>query len=604
MQTTLHNEVENNVTTSFVRDGIEWVVSSHDGKEYPKNFRDYERLNRFEKIKFQADNPKKFKSFKDRDSATNRYLRNPTLRRANMRVPMPTEAKEEWKKCRDSVEYFAENYATLIHIDYGTVRVKLRDYQRDLIRHIEKHRLTINTLTRQVGKSVVVAGIVIAHYAIFNESKRIGIIAHEKKLAADNLAKAKLIIQNLPEFLQPGIVRWNMNSVELENGCIIEAYAAEADSVRGQSFALLYLDEVAFIDSKNWKEMWKAIHPVISSGRESKIIMTSTPNGPNHYGELWKNAIKGVSKFKPFKTIWNCVKERLYNDEGIFDDGDEWKNAQIADSSKDDFSQEHEGEFNGTQGTLIDGFKLIKMYERADDPILVDRGMNVKVYHNPEPNHTYIMTVDVAEGRGMDASSFSIIDVTHQPYTQVAMFNNNKVSPLLLPAILYKWATKYNEAFVLIELNVNGLMVASDLQMDIEYENIIPLNGPTEIDIGIKTTKRTKAIGCSTLKDLVEKDVLNIQCKDTLTQLMKFIQKGKSWAAENDDDHDDIVMTLVIFAYLTTTTLFEDFVDADASVKAQMFQREIDELLEDSKLFGFLDDGLEDLTEQVNGFSF
>ena len=603
MSTMIETQLEESLTTTFIENGIEWVISKHDGKKYPKHFHDYERLNRFEKIKFQSSDPMDFTRFKDRDSTTNRYLRNPTLRRANARVLLPKEAKREWKKCRDSIEYFAENYATLIHIDYGAVRVKLRDYQRELIRHIEKHRLTINTLTRQVGKSVVVAGIIIAHYAIFNESKRIGIIAHEKKLAADNLAKAKLIIQNLPEFLQPGVVRWNMGSVELENGCIIEAYAAEADSVRGQSFALLYLDEVAFIDSKNWKEMWKAIYPVISSGRESKIIMTSTPNGPNHYGDLWKNAIKGVSKFKPFKTIWNCVKERLYTDDGVFDDGEEWKQSQIADSSIDDFKQEHEGEFNGTQGTLIDGFKLIKMYERADDPIHHDRNNGVKVYDKPKEGNTYIMTVDVAEGRNMDYSSFSIIDVTQKPFKQVVVFNNNRVSPIVLPAILFKWATKYNEAFVLVELNANGLMVATDLQMDLEYENIIPLNGNSDIDIGIKTTKRTKAIGCSTLKDLVEQDVLNIVCKDTLNQLMKFVQKGNSWANENDSDHDDIVMTLVIFGYLSTTQIFSDFIEADVSVKREMFSQEIAELIEESKVFGFLDDGLVDLNKP-SGFAF
>lgn len=586
---------------------VQTKISEHDGKPYPIYYSDYERLNRFEKIRFQTKDPLKFRNFKDRDNIKNRYLRNPFLRRANARVAYTQEARDEWIKCRDSIEYFAEHYCTLIHIDFGTVRVKLRDYQRDLVRHVEKHRLTINTLSRQVGKSVVVAGIIVAHYAIFNEAKRIGIIAHSKKLSADNLSKAKLIIQNLPEFLQPGIVRWNMNSVELENGCIIEAYAAEADSVRGQAFAMLYIDEVAFIDEKEWKEMWRAIQPVISSGRESKIIMTSTPNGPNHYGELWKNAVAEVGKFKPFKVTWECVKERLYNEAGDFDDGAEWKAAQIADSSVDDFNQEHCCQFLGTSGTLIDGFKLNKMLERAQEPIFYDSAQRVRVYEDPKEDRFYVMTVDVAEGRGQDYSAFSIFDVTEKPFKQVAVLNDNRVSPLLLPAILYNWATKYNQAFVLVELNVNGLMVASDLLMDLEYENVIPLNGDTDIDIGIKTDKRTKAIGCTTLKDIVEKDFLEIVCKDTIKQLMKFAQKGKSWAAASDDDNDDIVMTLVIFAYLSITPMFEDLLETELQFKHTVFRKEIDDLLDDENaIFGFLDDGIqteEDLKEHY-GISF
>lgn len=593
--------------TEDILSGIETKISQYDDRPYPVYYSDYERINRFEKIRFQARDPLKFKNFKDRDNFNNRYLRNPFLRRANSKVAYTDEAREEWKKCRDSIEYFAEKYCTLIHIDFGTVRVKLRKYQKDLVRHVENNRLTINTLSRQVGKSVVVAGIIVAHYCIFNESKRIGIIAHTKKLSADNLAKAKLIIQNLPEFLQPGVVRWNMNSIELENGCIVEAYAAEADSVRGQSFAMLYIDEVAFISEKEWKEMWKAIQPVISSGRESKIIMTSTPNGPNHYGDLWRNAIAKVSKFKPFKVTWESVKERLYNDEGIFDDGAEWKAAQIADSSVDDFEQEHNGAFLGTSGTLIDGFKLNRMLERAREPIHYDSAQRVSVFEEPQEDHFYIMTVDVAEGRGQDYSSFSIIDVTEKPFKQVAVLNDNKVSPLLLPAILYSWATKYNQAWVLIELNINGLMVASDLAMHLEYENVIPLNGDTDIDIGIKTDKRTKAVGCTTLKDLVERDILDVTSQPVIKQLMKFTQKGKSWAAENDDDHDDMVMTLVIFAYLTTQPMFTDLLEAETEFKHSVFRKEIDELLNDELgLLAFLDDGIEDQTEfnDSTGFSF
>lgn len=586
--------------------GIKTEISQYDDKSYPVYYSDYERINRFEKIKFQSRDPLKFANFKDRDNFNNRYLRNPFLRRANSKVAYTAEAREEWKKCRDSIEYFAEKYCTLIHIDFGTVRVKLRDYQKELVRHIESHRLTINTLSRQVGKSVVVAGIIVAHYCIFNESKRIGIIAHTKKLSADNLSKAKLIIQNLPEFLQPGIVRWNMNSIELENGCIVEAYAAEADSVRGQAFAMLYIDEVAFINEKEWKEMWKAIQPVISSGRESKIIMTSTPNGPNHYGDLWRNAIAKVSKFKPFKVTWESVKERLYNDSGVFDDGDEWKAAQIADSSVDDFRQEHECQFLGTSGTLIDGFKLNKILERTEEPISYDHSQRVCVYEEPIEEHFYVMTVDVAEGRGQDYSAFSIIDVTEKPFKQVAVLNDNKVSPLLLPAILFNWATKYNQAWVLIELNQNGLMVASDLVMDLEYENIIPLNGDTDIDIGVKTDKRTKSIGCSTLKDIIERDILDIPSKPVVKQLMKFTQKGKSWAAENDDDHDDMVMTLVIFAYLTITPMFGDLLEAENQFKHSVFRKEIDDLLEDEMgIFAALDDGIQDQDQdQIFGFSF
>lgn len=325
----------------------------------------------------------------------------------------------------------------------------------------------------------------------------------------------------------------------------------------------------AFIE--NFTETWKAILPVVSSGRNSKILLTSTPNGMNHWYDLWQTAIKDPTKgFIPYNADWTSVKERLYNGADLFDDGYEWGLLQIESSSIENFRQEHMTIFVGASNTLINGFKLSKI--QAVD---VDSKDSVFYqFEEPEENRKYVFTVDVSEGRGQDYSTIQMIDVTEYPYKQVGVYRNNRISHLLLPSVIKRYAELYNEAYVYIELNSVGGTVAKTLYVDLEYENVIC---DSSIDLGMKQTKTTKQVGCSTLKDLIEKDKLLIRDKHTISELRTFVEHGKSWAAQKGF-HDDCVMGLVIFSYLTTQPRFYDYIDEDRNIGMDLFEEELDEL--------------------------
>lgn len=577
--------------------GTEWVMSNHDHKWYPSKFKDYLRINKIEKVTLQGKDKKKYATYKDRGNKRSRYMGIPNLKRAYIQTQWTTEMIEEWKKCRDDIVYFAQTYCAITHVDYGTIKVQLRDYQKDMLEIMHRDRLVACNLSRQLGKTTVVA-IFLAHFVCFNEGKAVGAMAHVRPMAMEVLARTKQCIELLPDFLQPGIVEWNKTSIELDNGCSISAYASSPDAVRGNAFAMIYVDECAFIT--NFIEAWLAIQPVISSGRRSKIIITTTPNGLNHFYDIWNQALAKKSGFTPYNATWTSVKERLYTDgdDGVFDDGYSWSSNTIGGSSKEAFMQEHNTEFMGTNGSLISGWKLAKMDWLACDP--QDGGL-FYAYKAPVAGNKYIAVLDPAEGRGQDYHALHIIDITGFPFEQVAVFHSNKTSHLILPDVLIRYLTMYNDAWIYIELNSTGHSVAKSLFSELDYENMIC---DSYNDLGMKQTKRSKAIGCSTLKDLIEKDKLIINNKETIAEFRTFAENGVTWKAE-EGFHDDLVMALVCFAWLTTQQKFTEFCENDdLRLANEVFAREREQLYDDFLCPVIVTSGDETISVGSHGISF
>lgn len=563
----LHLAHPSTLETKIDSNGIEWILSKHDDKWYPKKFSDYLKLNRPQKIRMQSTDPTNYKFFKDSDNIRTRYMRLKNLRRANIKTQYTPEMIAEWKRCRKDIVYFAETYCAITHIDYGTIKVQLRDYQKDMLKIMHENRMSAHKLSRQLGKTTAVA-IFLAHYVCFNKDKAVGILAHKGSMAVEVLERTKQAIELLPDFLQPGIVEWNKKSIVLENGSSIGAYASSPDAVRGNSFSFIYIDECAFI--QNWTDCFLAIQPVISSGRESKMIMTTTPNGLNHFYDIWQSAIDGKSGYIPYEAVWHSVKERLYNKADIFDDGYEWSSQAIAGSSLEQFLQEHNAEFFGSSGTLIRATTLSRL---SFIDVVNDNGFYQ--YEKPKEGRKYVATLDCSEGRGQDYHAMQIIDITEFPYKQVAVYHSNTTSHLILPDIVFKYLMMYNECPVYIELNSTGVSIAKSLAMDLEYDNIIC---DSFIDLGMKQSKRSKAMGCSALKDLIEKDKLIINHKGTIQELRTFSEKGVSWAAE-EGFHDDLVMSLVIFGWLTTQEKFAEYAGKDEMrIASEIFRKELDEM--------------------------
>jgi hypothetical protein len=502
------------------------------------------------------------------------YLGNPNVKRDGVQEEWTPKKLSEYKKCMKDPAYFCKKYVKVIHLDKGLVPFKLYPYQEKMFQHFEDNRFSIVLACRQSGKSISSVGYLL-WYALFHPEKTIAVLANKGATAREMLARVTLMLENLPFFLQPGCKALNKGSIEFSNNSRIIAAATSGSSIRGMSVNLLFLDEFAFVE--NAAEFYTSTYPVVSSGKDTKVIITSTANGiGNTYHKIWEGAVQGVNEYKPFRVDWWDVPGR----------DEEWKKQTIANTSQLQFDQEFGNTFFGTGNTLIEGQVLLDL--RAREPISVLEGGYLKVYEQPRIEHDYIMTVDVAQGRGQDYSTFTVFDVSVRPFKQVACYRNNKISPILYPNVIYKYATLYNEAYVVPESNDQGMLVCVGLYQDLEYENIHLESAVKANAIGIRMDKKVKRIGCSGIKDIIESGKLEIVDEDTIMEISTFVSKGTSFEA-SDGNHDDLMMNLVMFGYFINTQSFLD--QTNVNIKELIFEQRMKEIEDDVPPFGIIDDG-------------
>jgi|TARA_B110000908_G_scaffold46977_1_gene57295 hypothetical protein len=467
--------------------------------------------------------------------------------------------------------YFARTYLKVISLDKGLVPFTLYPYQEEMFSHFDDNRFSIVLACRQSGKSISSVGYLL-WFACFHPEKNIAILANKGATAREMLARVTLMLENLPFFLQPGCKALNKGSIEFSNNSKILAAATSGSSIRGLSINLLFLDEFAFVE--NDAQFYTSTYPVVSSGKDTKVIITSTANGiGNVYHKIWEGASQGTNEYKAFRVDWWDVPGRT----------EEWKRQTIANTSELQFDQEFGNSFHGRGNTLIDANCLLS--QSANDPI--SHGQNIKVYSNPIEGHDYIMTVDVCRGRGQDYSTFNIIDVSTIPFEQVCTFRDNNISPMLMPDVIYKWANGYNEAYVIIESNDQGAVVCNGLYYDLEYEHMFVESSIKANAIGATMTKRVKRIGCSTIKDLVEQQKLRIYDADTIIEMSTFVAIGNSYAAKAPN-HDDLMMNLVMFGWFTSTDVFSNL--TDINMKNMLYKERLAEIQDDMLPFGFTPD--------------
>lgn len=502
------------------------------------------------------------------------YLGNPNVKRDGVSEEWDAKKLREYKKCMKDPAYFCRKYVKVIHLDKGLVPFKLYPYQEKMFEHFNDNRFNIVLACRQSGKSISSVGYLL-WYALFHPEKTIAILANKGMTAREMLARVTLMLENLPFFLQPGCKALNKGSIELSNNSRIIAAATSGSSIRGMSVNLLFLDEFAFVE--NAAEFYTSTYPVISSGKDTKVIITSTANGiGNTYHKIWEGAVQGVNEYKPFRVDWWDVPGR----------DEKWKEQTIANTSTLQFDQEFGNTFFGTGNTLIEGQVLLDL--RSRNPISHHEGGSLLIYEEPVEDHMYIMTVDVSKGRGQDYSTFTVIDVSQRPFKQVCVYRNNSISPILYPNVIYKYANLYNEAYVIIENNDAGMLVCQGLYQDLEYENI-HLESAVKADaIGVTMNRKTKRIGCSGIKDILETNKLEIVDENTIMEISTFVSKGQSYEA-SDGNHDDLMMNLVMFGYYLSTQSFGDLYDVD--LKSMLFEQRMKEIEDDILPFGIIDDG-------------
>ena len=506
------------------------------------------------------------------------YLGNPNVKRDGVEAQFTLDEIKEYQKCMQDPAYFATTYIKIISLDEGLVPFNLYDYQKEMFHHFNDNRFSIVLACRQSGKSIS-SVVYLLWFACFHPEKTIAILANKGATAREMLARITLALENLPFFLQPGCKALNKGSIEFSNNSKIVAAATSGSSIRGLSINLLFLDEFAFVE--NDATFYTSTYPVISSGKDTKIIVTSTANGiGNVYHKLWEGAITNTNEFKPFRVDWWDVPGR----------DEKWKEQTISNTSQLQFDQEFGNTFQGRGNTLISTDTLLN--QEAKDPIYVQE--NTFVYKRPIEGHNYIMTVDVSKGRGQDYSTFNIIDVSTPVFEQVATFRDNNLSALLFPDIIYKYAKTYNEAYVIIESNDQGAVVCNGLYYDLEYENLFVESTIKAGAIGATMTKRVKRIGCSTLKDFIEQKKLKIVDANTIMEMSTFEAKGNSFQASNNN-HDDLVMNLVMFAWFATTDIFNGITNID--MKNMLYEEKLKAIQDDLLPFGFINNGVDDEEE-------
>ena len=513
------------------------------------------------------------------------YLGNPNLKKANTPIEFTPDQVKEFIKCKGDPVYFARNYIKIVSLDEGLVPFNLYDFQEEMVRCFHKNRFNIAKLPRQTGKSTTVVSYLL-HYIIFNDNVNIGILANKASTSRELLSRLQLAYENLPRWMQHGILAWNKGNVELENGSKILAASTSSSAVRGMSFNIIFLDEFAFVPNHIAEQFFSSVYPTISSGKSTKVIIISTPNGMNMFYKLWHDAERGKNEYTTTEVHWSQVPGR----------DAAWKEQTIANTSQRQFTQEFECEFLGSVDTLIAASKLRMMV--YEDP--VERKNGLDVYELPIPEHEYVMTVDVSRGVSNDYSAFVVVDITTIPYKVVAKYKNNNIKPLLFPNIIHPVAMSYNHAFVLCEVNDIGGQVADIMQFDLEYDNLLmcAMRGRAgqivgqgfshKSQLGIKMTSTVKKTGCSNLKALIEDDKLLINDYDIIAEMTTFIQKKQSFEAE-EGCNDDLAMCLVIFAWLSVQDYFRELTSDD--VRKRIFEDQRESIEEDMAPFGFILDG-------------
>ena len=515
------------------------------------------------------------------------YLGNKNLKRSDVKIEFTKEQIAEYIKCSQDVEYFCATYVKIVHVDKGLVQFKPYEYQKRMFKAFDDNRYSICKMPRQVGKTTGVVGYLL-HKLLFNENFNCAVLANKESQSIEILSRMQLAYEWLPKWLQQGIVEWNKKYIELENGSKCRASSTSSSAIRGQSFNLIYLDEFAFVPRNIQDQFFASVFPTISSGQTTKLVITSTPNGMDLFHKIWIESEQEKNNYARVDVHWSDVPGR----------DQAWADEMIRNTSKDQFRQEFECEFLGSSNTLIHPAVLSKLVWY--DPKMEQH--EVRIYKEPLEGHVYAMTVDVSEGLGLDSSAFVVVDISVMPYQVVATYDNAFMSELLYPTLLANVGRYYNNAAILVEINT-GTQVVNILQQDLEYENIVMTRtsgrkgtvlgagfGNTQ-RFGIKTTKVTKRSGCSNIKALIEQNQIELNDYKIIKQLSTYIVDGTTYNAE-EGHHDDLVMCLVLFAWMVSQNYFKDVSNTD--IRQKILEDNERKLEEEMTPFGIFDDGMPD----------
>lgn len=522
------------------------------------------------------------------------YLGNKKLKRIGVKQTMTQQQVDEYVRCATDAEYFIQKYVRIITLDRGLVNIDLYPYQKAAVPVIVNERQVIIKAGRQIGKTTLTVGVIL-WYILFHEAKTVAILANKAKTAREILNRIKVAYEELPHWIQQGVRVWNKGDIELENMSRVLADSTASSAIRGWSINFLYLDEFAFVPNNIAEEFFTSVYPTITSGETAKILISSTPNGMNHYYKMWTEAIEGRNGFVTIDANWRSVPNRTA----------EWAERQRKALGDEKYMQEMECEFHGSSGTLISG-RVLKTLAFVK-PQTFEGIVGLCYYEKPREKRNYVTIVDTSRGKGLDYSAFVVIDVTEIPYRVVCTYRDNDISPILYPSIIAKISRWYNDAFTMVEINDNGQQIVDSLFDDYEYENILATavtdksrgGGKTTLtwnfggkggERGIRTTKSVKRLGCSLLKTLIEEYKLVFQDFHIISELSTFINRKNSFEAD-EGSNDDLVMCLVLFAWMTNQPFFSDL--CDTNIKEKLYRQQMEQIDQEMLPMPLTSDGQE-----------
>ena len=514
------------------------------------------------------------------------YNGNPNLKQIGTTISYTKEQVTEIIKCSQDPIYFIENYCQIVSLDRGLIPFKLYDCQKEKVHTILNNRKVILMEGRQQGKTITAAACIL-WYTLFQENKTVAILANKSSAAREVLSRYELMYEMLPIWMQQGVKTFNKGDIELENGSKVFTAATSTSGIRGKSVNWLYIDEAAIIPNNVAEEFFTSVYPTISAGTTTKILLTSTPLGYNHFWKFWNEAEQGLNGFVPMFIPYNRIPGR----------DEKWAAEQKAMLGELKFNQEVLCNFLGSSNTLINpdtiGKMSVKPYVYTKD--------GLDIFVEPEEEHIYMLVADTSRGVGGDYSAFTVLDITAYPYSVIAKYRNNKISPLLFPNIIYKVAKDYNKAYCLIEINDNGQQVADSLYMDLEYENVFFVGSNSKsgqylsggfssgATLGVRTTKQVKRLGCTSFKSLVESTKLLIHDPDIINEISTFIEVRGTHKAD-EGYQDDLVMCLVLFAWATNELFFKDL--TDTNLRKALYEEQFKQIEENLTPFGIIENGI------------
>ena len=560
--------------------------------------------------------------------ATPFYEGNPNLRKGNIVFNYTANELKEIKKCATDIVYFANNYCTVM-TDHGLQTIKLRPYQEEMLRQFQKERFNICLASRQVGKTIC-SSIFIAWYVLFNFDKNALVLSNKGATTREIIDKGKTILEHMPFFLKPGVLKWDVFNSKFDYGCRIIGQTTTKKAAIGFTIHLLFMDEFAHIPQNFVNTFYENVYPTVSASQNSKVIITSTPNGFNKFYDIYSAAEKGLSEYTPFRVDWWDVPGR---DEA-------WMRQEVANLGSDEaFNRQYGNQFIASSSLLLGADSLKKLQSEQQEfvhrelPAFDDEDVDYEgmLWHPDfnlddieEDNNYWLFSVDIAEGTGGDYSVINIfkIEIMDEKdwkrvtspgsfidfyrMRQIGRFRSNShtIEEFAKSLYILSYDMFYSENVkMIIEWNMFGGELIKRMETvfpqrnDFDEESIVKFKHRIDAKskkFGLKVKKDNKPIFCQNFKKYISQNRIILLDKNTVYEASTF-GKMPNGSYAGQLGNDDLIMTCINSSEFFFTLDFSDFAEEIHDEVDQSIQDKIDAILEQDAKGGNLNYDIYDL---------